>query len=141
MKKQIKSLKERIDKLTEELKKAENEVFNELRDTLFRENSKLKSFGFTGYTPEFNDGEPCKFTLTTDSDYLQINGYDRYRCEWNDDEEHSKEEMKDVESLSIIVSETLSILPESFYKSKFGEGFRVNVTADKIEVEDYDCGY
>ena len=141
MKKSTQLLKKRIDELSKKMKDAENEVFNELRRTLFEENPKLKSFGFVGYTPSFNDGEPCEFTITTESGYIQINGFDGNRSEWLDGANHTDEEMKDVEDLSEIVSETLGILPENFYRSKFGDGFQVNVTSDKIEVEDYNCGY
>lgn len=141
MKNSTKLLKQRIDQLSLKLKAAENEVFDELRRTLFEENPKLKSFGFVGYTPGFNDGEPCLFTMETDAAFITINGYDRNREEWEDGEKHTDEESADVETLSAIVSESVEILPETFFRSKFGEGFKVNVTADKIEVEDYDCGY
>jgi len=139
-KEKLTELKTKIKSLQKTLEEAENSIFNELRDSLFDENPTLKKFSFRGWTPSFNDGDPCKFSC--DLNYPSVNGYDSGDAEWEDGKEHSKEKLKETEKLSENVSEVLSILPESFYERKFGSyGFEVTVTKEKITIDEYDCGY
>lgn len=137
----LKELKTRINVKLKELETQQLETFKEVTEFLFKNNPDLKSFSFRGYTPSFNDGEPCEFSTTIDSP--SVNGYNSDYGEWEDgSEEHTDEDEATSERLSEVVSAYLKVLPESFYGQKFGtSGFEVTVTKDKIKVEDYDCGY
>lgn len=53
------------------------QMFTDGTAELFDLHPKLDSFGFKAYSPYFNDGEECKFSIHADTDYgLYINGFD-----------------------------------------------------------------
>jgi len=87
-----------------ELKIAFLEIFKKFPD--------LKTFAWTQYTPYFNDGEPCYFSVNTYS--IEING--------NWDSGNSKIEKAVTEVLERIDSETMETL--------FGDHVQVTVNWD-----------
>ena len=121
----IKTLTDSVNSLTEQVEKINDMIFRFVVTNLFNEYPELKKFSFTGYTPAFNDGEECTFTLGTD--YPEI----------NDDEGNKEINIQ----LKNIVSTYLNILPAEYYNSHFGTNFRVIATLESIDVEDYDCGF
>jgi hypothetical protein len=121
----IKTLTDSVNSLTEQVEKINDMIFQFVVTNLFNEYPELKKFSFTGYTPAFNDGEECTFTLGTD--YPEI----------NDDEGNKEINIQ----LKNIVSTYLNILPAEYYNSHFGTNFRVIATLESIDVEDYDCGF
>ena len=121
----IKALTESVNSLTEQVEKIKDMIFQFVVTNLFNEYPELKKFSFTGYTPAFNDGDECTFTLGTD--YPEI----------NDDEGNKEINIQ----LNNIVSKYLNILPAEYYNSHFGTNFRVIVTRESVDVEDYDCGF
>jgi hypothetical protein len=70
-------IKQKLAALKEDYKKTAEAMFHEGVKELFELHPSLDSFGFTAYSPYFNDGEECRFSAHTD--YPYINGY-------NDDE-------------------------------------------------------
>lgn len=103
--KQLTELKKLIVQATEaELKIAFLEIFKKFPD--------LKTFAWTQYTPYFNDGEPCYFSVNTYS--IEING--------NWDSGNSKIEKAVTEVLERIDSETMETL--------FGDHVQVTVNWD-----------
>lgn len=121
----IKTLTDSVNSLTEQVEKINDMIFRFVVTNLFNEYPELKKFSFTGYTPAFNDGDECTFTLGTD--YPEI----------NDDEGNKEINIQ----LKNIVSTYLNILPVEYYNSHFGTNFRVIATRESIDVEDYDCGF
>ena len=121
----IKTLTDSVNSLTEQVEKINDMIFRFVVTNLFNEYPELKKFSFTGYTPAFNDGEECTFTLGTD--YPEI----------NDDEGNKEINIQ----LNNIVSTYLNILPAEYYNSHFGTNFRVIATRESVDVEDYDCGF
>lgn len=71
------NIKEKLAALKEDYKKTAEAMFHEGVKELFELHPSLDSFGFTAYSPYFNDGEECTFSAYID--YPYINGY-------NDDE-------------------------------------------------------
>lgn len=124
----IKELSESVKSLTEQVHKINEMIFKLIVTSLFEEYPELKKFAFTGYTPAYNDGEECTFTLGTDYPDINEDCGDDYSNEVNN-------------QLSDIVTQYLNILPEEFYNSHFGTNFRVIVTPNDIQIEEYDCGY
>jgi hypothetical protein len=121
----IKTLTDSVNSLTEQVEKINDMIFRFVVTNLFNEYPELKKFSFTGYTPAFNDGDECTFTLGTD--YPEI----------NDDEGNEEINIQ----LKNIVSTYLNILPVEYYNSHFGTNFRVIATRESVDVEDYDCGF
>lgn len=58
---------------------------------LFEKYSDLNIIGYLGFTPSFNDGEPCKncssFCVGLDYDFLEIRGNFEYDFEYDEDTE------------------------------------------------------
>lgn len=73
---EIKKGKDEIRNLQEQMRNKIKANFHELAKTVFNEYPELKSFGWTQYTPYFNDGEECVFSSNHDDPF--INGFDSW---------------------------------------------------------------
>lgn len=65
----------------EEARRLALSAFKEGAKLLFEKHPPLESFGFTGYTPYFNDGDPCRYRVSADEPW--VNGersYDSEAC-------------------------------------------------------------
>jgi len=127
-KEQITQIKATIKQKQEELLELCRLEFKKGTDELFSENPELNSFGFGGWIPYFNDGDSCEFSAHTD--YPDINDENGYSIEYD---------KKSKELLPVFkkVKEFLSIFDDDFYRKLFGDHFKVVITKDNIEVEEY----
>lgn len=128
---ELKTILEDFQKQRNKLCKETEGLLKDNFKKIFEKHSKLEAFSWTQYTPGFNDGEPCEFTISVDfedSDNLTIS------------ENASK---KEIESINKTLNEVSDIIyeMEDFLKEVFGNGVMVIVTKENISVEDYDCGY
>ena len=112
--------------LVKELRKDFPQMFNEL----FEKSKCIKSISWTQYTPYFNDGEECVFSVHTD--WMDVNEDDYYNRDgiegWNKAEEAIITEMKTI----------LASIPEEFYKELFGDHVKVTLSKEGIVVDEYD---
>lgn len=123
-------LKNEIDGFLENIHEIQETLFKAIVQNIYEEvPDKLESFSFTGYTPSYNDGEECTYTLTLD--YCDINPS-------NPEIKLSNKEEIDIQK---VIAKYLNILPGDFYRSHFDNNVRVTVTKNDIKVEGYDCGY
>ena len=110
----------------------------------------VKAVRLRGYTPGFNDGDPCVFSLRElelklKKEALEAYGDDTYEDDsyWEDRytnawKAQSKETRDDFEAMSRAFNAIDDAL-ELIYNS---EGFELVMTAKGIEVDlDYDCGH
>jgi len=100
--------------------------FKDFKDYIFNKYPTLESFGWTQYTPYFNDGNETYFRANID--YLFIND------EWVEDSEWDS-------ILSEAYSEILEFLKQfdnDFYLEKFGNDAKVKITKDCIEISDHE---
>ena len=58
----LREKQEEIRKMKQEMLEASNKIFTDLTKTIFEDHPKLESFGWSQYTPYFNDGETCTFS-------------------------------------------------------------------------------
>ncbi len=130
MKTTSKDIKDKLAALKQEYIETARAEFKKGTDELFDNNPKLKSFGFTAYTPYFNDGDECTYSAHTD--YPDINGesYDNFA--------YSKTENKELISLAEIVTEFLRQFDDDVYQEIIGNHVKVTITKDGIETEDYE---
>lgn len=119
-------LKKSVENFLESISEINETIFNEITSHIFQEFPDIESFRFTGYTPGFNDGDACEFTLTID--YCSIDLKD-------------KTQKFDESKYQETIYKYLNLMPESFYHTHFGNNVAVTITADDVTVEDYDCGY
>ena len=137
---ELNKLKKSLGQKAKQFKKSQTESFRDMCSVIFDAFPEVESFGFTGYTPEFNDGDECLFTCYLN--YPTVNGYDSNRQKWVDEKDRTEEETNDACELTDKVGKVLSEIPKALISGVFGSsGFTATITRDKIEVEDYDCGY
>jgi hypothetical protein len=145
-----------MQKLKQELLETSNKIFIEFTKTIFEEYPKIKSFSWKQYTPYFNDGDTCTFSV--DTNYICVN--DEYVDEvnwlhptnitnygnWNRElkvyegqvetpnSEYDEEMAKAVEE----IREFLSEFDDDFYLHQFGDHAEVTITADGVSIDEYD---
>lgn len=96
---------------------------------LIAENPEIQKISWRQYTPYFNDGDECVFSVHEP----YINGFDAYG--WNEDDEEADE--KPGKELFERVDAFFGLFEESDMKFTFGDHVRVTATAEGIEVEEY----
>jgi len=155
----LKELKERqsqISDIKREVLNLSSDIFEEFYKYIFQEYPTLESFGWTQYTPYFNDGDATIFSVHTD--YISVNG------EYVDDTNWAPEvnvinwgnwnrELKVYEgrveepnpnydpvltSASNEITNFLGKFDNDFYLTKFGDHASITVTKDGVDISDYD---
>lgn len=154
--------KEAIKAMQEAKATAQNlvkQTFEEEAQELLEE-LKIDSFGWTQYTPYFNDGDACVFNAYTDPESVYINGKDSYgeRMDYGgeDDEEEAEKppypdwRLKETDPAKyeqmrrayfgkhLPVSEFLQEFTEEDLLFMFGDHASIVVTRDGVEVGEYD---
>ena len=150
----LKEKQEEIKKLKKEMLEASNKIFTELTKTIFEEHPKVKSFGWTQYTPYFNDGDTCYFSVHTD--YIYINGESADESNWISEtnitnygnwnrEKRVYEGRTEVANLDYDpelvkandeIREFLRNFDQDFFLSQFGDHAEVTVTAEGVSVDE-----
>lgn len=122
--------------------------FPQLLKPLFDQSKKIESIGWTQYTPYFNDGEECTFSVNN-SDLTINQADDEDDLDWYDwrvkYESYHKELTEvgkvDWDECRIITEfeDVLQSIPDDFYRDLFGDHVQVMVHRDgRIEVEVYE---
>lgn len=125
----IKQLKKEYEKAVSEFGK---EALAEAFKPIFAEHPTVISFEWRQYTPFFNDGDVCSFSVHGDYPEIQFEGdEDReevpYKCE-----DPSRKAADDA------IGDAISGVPEDIMLAVFGDHCKVVATRDGFEVEEYD---
>ena len=115
----------------------------------FEKNPEFTAIKWNQYTPYFNDGEPCEFSVgsifvTTLADSSEMDYYGEYEGEFEYGTPEYKENSNrifhigEVEQLASISEFVRSDIGESVFRKCFGEHSIVVVTKDGVEIEEYD---
>jgi hypothetical protein len=132
----------------EELRKEFPTMFKEL----FDKSEKIESFGWTQYTPYFNDGDSCEFNVY--AEYPYVNGDSVDDCDWYDwkvkyylkgDKDYVNL-LVDNPGLDIELHKTIdefkdviNSIPEEFLRDLFGDHALVTIYKNgTVEVDEYD---
>lgn len=114
------NLVERIKKELEEFNKKKQSLVEELRvefPKLFKElleqSTVIESFSWTQYSPYFNDGDECTFSVNNSD--ISINGFNEDDYD-EDDEEQEKLDFLETEYKEIKTQEELNYVNSSYYK-------------------------
>ena len=150
-------MQKQISNQKKELVKKSGEAFESWCKDFFEQNSdEIKSFGWTQYTPYFNDGDTCTFSV--DTDYLFINGDYIDECNWMDKmivkswgtynrqlkvyegrvEEPNPDYDEKKSELVKSIKNFLSIFDDDFYLSKFGDHALITVSKKGFDVDEYE---
>lgn len=154
----LKEKKAEIKKMKDDVIKASNSVFTEMCAEFFENYPRLEKFGWTQYTPYFNDGDTCEFSANidygisiNDSEYaededwysernIKSHGtFNRVTREYEGriDEPNPKFD-KELVEITKDIKEFLKHFDNDFYKSQFGDHARVVVSRSGVNVDEYD---
>jgi len=152
----LREKQEEIKKLKKEMLEASNKIFTDLTKTIFEDHPKVKSFGWCQYTPYFNDGDSCTFSVNTD--YIYVNGESIDESDWINEtkitnygtwnrEKREYEGRTEVPNLDYDpdlskandeIREFLRNFDEDFFLSQFGDHAEITVTAEGVSVDEYE---
>lgn len=150
LKEQIKDAQAEMKRIRAETTKKMQTIFSETTKQLFDEHPKLQSFSWSQYTPHFNDGETCVFSVNFDYG-VRINDIDE--DETPDDENTISEDIWDntlrksvpnpnydleLGAAKEAVLKFLNVFDEEYFLDTFGDHVRVVVTKRGVSTEDYD---
>lgn len=139
-----------IEQKTEEIKKAQQDMVDLLKPKFqnlfvpFMEKWKIDKVFWTQYTPYFNDGETCEFSVNDLEFSVEDLGEESWISEtlanneeWNThfgSKEQTLEFVKEWKELSKVFSN----LPEETMRSLFGDHAQVFVDKTGVDVEEYE---
>jgi hypothetical protein len=115
--------------------------FLEMAQEFLTKNPTVKHIAWEQYTPTFNDGDPCEFTMG-DLKFLV-----EKTSESEDEDGEPIISEVEVDSYEFARGSVYRSLSEEFHSLKeffywlFGDNKRVIVTPAEIITEDYDCQY
>jgi hypothetical protein len=155
----LKSLRQKnseLSKLKSEILNISSDIFEDFYKYIFDKYPTLESFGWTQYTPYFNDGETCVFYANTD--YISVN--DEYvddakwasevnvlNCgNWNRELKLFEDRVEEpnpnydpvLTEASNEITNFLGNFDNGFYLSKFGDHASITVSKDGVDISDYD---
>lgn len=132
------SLQQTIDKYLVTRKQLTEQVLEELKKEFkkfFAENPGVKMITWTQYTPYFNDGEECVFSVN--EIYFFSGTKNEIESEEVDCREDSELTIRPEGPLSFMKNEIESI-PEEIMQDVFGNHAEIIVTPDNIEIREYE---
>ncbi len=144
----LQEFRKRREDLEKQIREESKGLFKQVSDKIFEKHPLLNSFGWSQYTPYFNDGNECVFSANTDYIYINVgdqedNDFARYAIydvEWKgrDKTETLKPNLSPKELAGKEILELLSNFADDDYKNMFGDHVKVTVSREGVEVEDYD---
>lgn len=145
IKDQLSKFENKRNLLVSELQKE----FPQLLKPLFEQSKRIESIGWTQYTPYFNDGEECLFSVNiVDIDELFINGNRVWDLEDEDNwiiatigypSVPNPNFDSDEYRILCQINKILNDIPEDFYKDLFGDHRQVTIYKDgRIQVDEWD---
>lgn len=161
-KKSVSELVDEFHKLREELSKRLQGEFKNLISEVFEANPEVYGIVWNQYTPYFNDGEPCEFTVSDFEPVMSLKEFtarqedkgepdefyaDKYQeylecgSAYNfEDENCGMDWMRysstEKESFKEAI-EQISKIPDDVFRDMFGDHVTVLATRDKITTEEY----
>ena len=156
--KDVENSRAEVSKIKKELIEKQKTLFKSGSKLLFDKHPQLYSFGWTQYTPSFNDGDACYFTVNNDEPMINGVHSDEFYSfksgiidlttdlDGYKDSEFSKHNVTSIDADALRemvddVSNFIQRFDEDYYEDVYGNGVEVTVTPNKIITDDYDCGY
>jgi hypothetical protein len=120
----IEAIKKQIAEAKETYLKLAKDAFHEGAAELFAENPVLNKVEFTGYAPFFNDGDECTFSVH--SDYPTV----------NDEIDYVTSQDAFYPTYQKVV-QFIQTFDDEFYEQTFGRHFKMTITKEGVDVEEY----
>jgi hypothetical protein len=129
-----------ISEAKKKMLKESKAIFNTVAKELFETHEQLEEFSWTQYTPYFNDGGTCHFSVNE----ALINGEEgatEWTIKYARKNKESQEEITALEKLAEITSdvqELLDSIGEECLEEMFGDHAQITVTKDSVVVDSFE---
>lgn len=146
IKQQLREFEQKKKEIVEQLR----EEFPKILMPIFEKTDKIDNISWTQYTPWFNDGDTCEFSVNLD---IKVNGKYADDLDWYDwkvveyvnegkyvEDVRKHSEWDQVACMAVhAFRESLETIPEEFYFDLFGDHVQVTCHRDgTIKVEEYE---
>ncbi len=111
-------------------------AFKEVLQETFDKHPWVESVSFTQYTPYFNDGDECTFSVHAYYDALYINSESFYDAGYRYDPKN-RTMSKETEQAYKDFSKVIESFADEDMKEMFGDHVKVTITRSGINVEGY----
>lgn len=143
---ELDALKTRMAELEKEMQEAGGRFFKNAAQDLFDQFPELEQFSWTQYTPYFNDGDTCYFSVHSDYPQGIVNGEEvelnKSYGTWDAVNRvyvpKTESELTVADRIGAVLPDLLAAIPEDAMEKMFGDHVKVTVTREGIIVEDYD---
>lgn len=153
-------IRQKQEELAEQSRKIGKDLFRKGADDIFKSFPEAKAFAWTQYTPYFNDGDECLFSVNTyntcvfetediSEEWVQARNDDLgYAFElygrtdgYGKDSDYFKKYYGNIPewklAAGVAVNGLIQAIPEGTMRDMFGDHIKVIVTPDDILVEDF----
>ncbi len=101
------------------------QAFMEGSKELFKQCPQIASFEITAYTPYFNDGDVCEYSVGC----YEINPKEGISFRWD---------TEPYRTVSKVVNSFVKTFPDEFYRDVFGDHIKIIVNPDSVEATEYE---
>jgi hypothetical protein len=131
---QIKVVNDFTNSYRNEMKKLVHNVFN----AYFESFPEVKTIHWTQYTPYFNDGDECVFTINDIN--ISTKPYNEILNVYDEDEDDVTAELLDALESTKEFSHIKDFIyeNENYFNYVFGDGYWIKVSRDGYHIEEYD---
>ena len=142
----FKELQEQLKNIKEQMQETASKAFKQGCQSIFDEHPQLTSFTWMQYTPYWNDGDVCEFSVHKDYPYATwANEEDvEYDSAWGDElwtrYEVRKGEVEPTykETVAMAVTGLLEAIDDDTLKAIFGDHVVIRVTRQGMDIIEYD---
>lgn len=134
---ELKKAKQLVRKAEEQVKKVRKDALWEGFEEVFASHPCLTAVRWVGFTPYFNDGDPCYYSSRHSDFKASFNDEDDWREEWGyscKDEEHKNTPEG---KAGLAVRKVLEEFDSDDMKAVFGDHCQVTVTQEGFKVKEY----
>ena len=141
---QLSAAKKKIAEAQKTVTETCRKAFEEGVAPIFEKHPNLEAFGWTQYTPYFNDGDECVFSARTDYLTIAMTGddFDFHDGEdiglWNIQQAVKNGRFGEREAAAQDALDLVKQFDDADYKTIFGDHVSVKVSRSGIEVEEYE---
>ncbi len=141
---ELKDIQKQFKELQEKMKKDGETAFKKAAKEMLDKFPRVEAFKWSQYTPSWNDGSPCTFSINEESFAIKL-VLPEGKTEWTDEDGCDEDgrwdfDLEDEEEKALNELASLGG-PEEFIEILFGTNVTVTVTRDEISVDHYDCGW
>ncbi len=135
----LQELKQKQSELRKQIKEASQVFFKYATKDLFTQHPKLESFRWTQYTPYFNDGDECTFSVHKDDlDFVFDGAEVEDVSTWTiNHEKYGKDYVPEFKAAALQAFDLMGQMDDEVLKQLFGDHVEVICTKDGAEASSY----